>query len=453
MNNSTKQNKQNSNLDKIVSLCKRRGFIFQSSEIYGGLGSIWDYGPLGSQLKRNIKESWWKKMVLERKDVVGIDSSILMNTNIWKASGHLENFTDPLVECQECNQRWREDQLNNKSCPDCAGNLSESRLFNLMFKTHIGPVENSSTPIYLRPETAQGIFVNFNNVISTTRKKLPFGIAQIGKAFRNEITTGNFIFRTREFEMMEMEYFVYPDEDETWHKYWINECLEWYKSIGVNSKKLKVRQHDAKEMAHYSKATSDIEYKFPWGWGEITGIANRTDFDLKSHSNASGENLSIFDDKTNKHLTPFVIEPSTGIDRTIMTLLFESYTEEESINAKGKSETRVFLNFTPEIAPVKIAVLPLSRNESLLPLSNKVHDLLLKSKIIDGSIDFDDSQSIGRRYRRQDEIGTPICVTVDFESLNDGSVTIRDRNTMLQNRVKIDNLELSILKQLNNNTQ
>tara|TARA_B100001123_G_scaffold367576_1_gene427975 strand:- start:101 stop:1069 length:969 start_codon:yes stop_codon:yes gene_type:complete len=322
-----------------------------------------------------------------------------------------------------------------------------------MFKTHIGPVENSSTPIYLRPETAQGIFVNFNNVISTTRKKLPFGIAQIGKAFRNEITTGNFIFRTREFEMMEMEYFVYPDEDETWHKYWINECLEWYKSIGVNSKKLKVRQHDAKEMAHYSKATSDIEYKFPWGWGEITGIANRTDFDLKSHSNASGENLSIFDDKTNKHLTPFVIEPSTGIDRTIMTLLFDSYTEEESINAKGKSETRVFLNFTPEIAPVKIAVLPLSRNESLLPLSNKVHDLLLKSKIIDGSIDFDDSQSIGRRYRRQDEIGTPICVTVDFESLNDGSVTIRDRNTMLQNRVKIDNLELSILKQLNNNTQ
>ena len=283
MKNTTKDNEPINNLDKIVSLCKRRGFIFQNSEIYGGLGSIWDYGPLGTQLKRNIKESWWNKMVLERKDIVGLDSSILMNPDIWKASGHLDNFTDPLVECQKCNQRWREDQLNKNCCTACSGELSEARLFNLMFKTSIGPVEKDSTPIYLRPETAQGIFVNFNNVTSTTRKKLPFGIAQIGKAFRNEITTGNFIFRTREFEMMEMEYFVFPGEDEKWHKYWINESLEWYKSIGINSNKLRVREHGSTEMAHYSKATADIEYNFSWGWGEITGIANRTDFDLKAH--------------------------------------------------------------------------------------------------------------------------------------------------------------------------
>ena len=450
MKNTTKDNEPINNLDKIVSLCKRRGFIFQNSEIYGGLGSIWDYGPLGTQLKRNIKESWWNKMVLERKDIVGLDSSILMNPDIWKASGHLDNFTDPLVECQKCNQRWREDQLNKNCCPACSGELSEARLFNLMFKTSIGPVEKDSTPIYLRPETAQGIFVNFNNVTSTTRKKLPFGIAQIGKAFRNEITTGNFIFRTREFEMMEMEYFVFPGEDEKWHKYWINESLEWYKSIGINSNKLRVREHGSTEMAHYSKATADIEYNFSWGWGEITGIANRTDFDLKAHSNASGENLSIFDDKTNQHITPYVIEPSIGIDRTVVTLLLDAYNEEESINAKGNSEKRVFLKFDPEIAPIKIAVLPLSRNEAILPLSNEIYELLLKSKSINGSIDFDDSQSIGRRYRRQDEIGTPICITIDFDSLNDNSVTIRDRNTMLQNRVKIENLELSIIKKLNN---
>ena len=427
-------------LEKLVSLCKRRGFIFQSSEIYGGLSSTWDYGPLGAELKRNIKDSWWRKFVWERDDVVGLDSSILMHPDVWRASGHVDSFTDPLVECKECHQRWREDQLEERVCPACGGELTEARNFNLMFKTFIGPVENDASVAYLRPETAQGIFVNFENVLNSTRKKLPFGIAQIGKAFRNEITTGNFIFRTREFEMMELEFFVAPGQDEDWHKRWIEDCLGWYTGLGVSKERLRVRAHDTAELAHYAKATHDIEYSFPWGWGEIQGIANRADFDLKAHAEASGTSLDYYDDQTKERFTPYVIEPSAGVDRALMTFLVDAYTEEEAPTASGKVESRVLLKLHPEIAPVKVAILPLSRNEKLVPLAREVYDRVRGSGAAKGYVQYDDAQSIGRRYRRQDEIGTPLCVTVDFESLDDKAVTIRDRDTMEQARVAIDDL-------------
>ena len=427
-------------IDKIASLCKRRGFVFQSSEIYGGLASTWDYGPLGVELKRNIKESWWNKMVWERDDMVGLDAAILMHPDTWEASGHVENFTDPLVECSDCNKRFREDHIESTVCPECSGTLSSPRLFHLMFKTHMGPVEENASTVYLRPETAQGIFVNFNNVINSSRKKLPFGIAQIGKAFRNEITTGNFIFRTREFEMMEIEYFVIPGEDEEIHQKWINDCIEWFYDLGISKNNLRIREHDENERSHYSKATYDIEYKFPWGWGEIQGIANRTDFDLKAHGAKSGEKLTYFDETLKKHITPYVIEPSIGVDRTFMTIISDAYVEEEIKSSNGKSETRILLKLSPSIAPVKVAVLPLSRNDKLLPTAKKTYDLIRKSPYITGHIQFDDAQSIGRRYRRQDEIGTPLCVTVDFETLDDNAVTIRDRDTMKQDRISIDNL-------------
>ena len=427
-------------LEKIVSLCKRRGFVFQSSEIYGGLASTWDYGPLGVELKRNVKDAWWRAMVWDRDDVVGLDAAILMHPDVWRASGHVDSFTDPLVECKACHQRWRPDQLSEPKCPACGGELTEPRNFNLMFRTFMGPVEEEAATVYLRPETAQGIFVNFNNVVTTTRRKLPFGIAQIGKAFRNEITTGNFIFRTREFEMMEIEYFVRPGEDEEWHRRWVERSLRWYTDLGVNGDRLRVRAHDPDELSHYSKATHDIEYQFPWGWGEIQGIANRTDYDLKAHSDRSGETLEYFDDQTEQHIVPYVVEPSAGVDRAVMTFLVDAYTEESAPTASGGTERRVVMKLHPALAPVKVAILPLSRNERLVPLARSVYDEVRRSGAVDGVVQYDDAQSIGRRYRRQDEIGTPKCVTVDFESLDDNAVTVRDRDTMGQVRVPIADL-------------
>lgn len=435
-------------LEKIVSLAKRRGFIFQSSEIYGGLSSTWDYGPLGVELKRNIKDSWWRTFVWERNDMVGLDASILMHPDVWRASGHIQNFSDPLVDCKECRQRWREDQLEKPECPACGGELTDARNFNLMFKTFIGPIEDDSSVAFLRPETAQGIFVNFENVLNSTRKKLPFGIAQIGKAFRNEITTGNFIFRTREFEIMEIEFFVKPGEDEEWHKRWLDDCMSWYTDLGVSPDRLRVREHEGKELAHYAKATYDIEYQFPWGWGEIQGVANRTDFDLKAHSKASGTTLDYFDQEANERVVPYVIEPAAGVDRGLMAFLVDAYTEEEVATSSDKTETRVLLKFHPDLAPVKVAVLPLSRNEKLAPLAAEVYNMVRKSGAVNGFVQFDDAQSIGRRYRRQDEIGTPLCVTVDFDSLDDNAVTIRDRDTMNQVRVPIADLPTELARGL-----
>ena len=431
-------------LDALTSLAKRRGFIFQSSEIYGGIASTWDYGPLGVELKRNIKDAWWRKFVWERDDMVGLDSSILMHPEVWRASGHVDSFTDPLVDCRECNQRWREDQLAERKCPDCGGELTAARNFNLMFKTFVGPVEDDAAVAYLRPETAQGIFVNFENVLNSSRKRLPFGIAQIGKAFRNEITTGGFIFRTREFEMMEIEYFVEPGEDERVHEQWIKDCLQWYTDLGVRRDRLRVRAHDADELSHYSKATYDVEYLFPWGWGEIQGIANRTDFDLKAHSERSGHSLTYFDQAAKKRFTPYVVEPSAGVDRAAMTFLVDAYTEEEAPTADGGVQKRVLLKLHPAIAPVKVAVLPLSRNQRLAPLAREVYDKVRRSGAAGGFVQYDDAQSIGRRYRRQDEIGTPLCVTVDFDSLDDNAVTIRERDTMAQTRVPIAELPAEI---------
>jgi glycyl-tRNA synthetase len=436
-------------LSTLVSLCKRRGFIFQSSEIYGGLASTWDYGPLGVELKNNIKNAWWKAMVWGRADMVGLDAAILMHTDVWKASGHAERFNDPLVECKECNSRFRADELDEQICSNCGGELSEPREFNQMLQTHLGPVQDDTSLTYLRPETAQGIFVNFGNVLTATRRKLPFGIAQIGKSFRNEITTGSFTFRTREFEIMELEFFVRPGEDDEWHERWVTDCMAWYTGLGMNAERLQLRVHDPKELAHYAKATTDIEYQYPWGWGEMQGIANRTDYDLKAHSEASGESLTFFDDDTKEHITPYVIEPSAGVDRTVLAFLADAYTEEETISAKGKAETRVVLKIHPDLAPIKVAILPLSRNEKLVPLARKVHQSVQSSGVMGGLVQYDDAQGIGRRYRRQDEVGTPLCVTVDFDSLDDDAVTIRERDTMAQERVKIDDLVDELKKRLN----
>ena len=418
-------------MEKIVSLCKRRGLIFQNSEIYGGLGSVWDYGPLGVELKRNVKDAWWRSMVQQRSDVVGLDSAILMHPRVWEASGHLESFTDPLVECRECNQRWRDDALVEGRCPNCNGEVGEARMFNLMFKSFMGPVEDDAAIVYLRPETAQGIFVNFENVLNSTRKRLPFGIAQIGKSFRNEITPGNFTFRTREFEQMEMEYFVMPEEADASLQYWVERRFQWYLDLGVRAENLRLRWHDPDELAHYAKATADVEYLFPMGWSELEGIANRTDFDLLQHSKVSGKSLTVFDEPNKRHVTPYVIEPSGGVDRATLAFLVDSYREEEV-----RGETRVLLKMHKDLCPVQVAVLPLSRNQRLLPLSQQVFDAVRSNF----RAQYDDAQSIGRRYRRQDEIGTPLCVTVDFDSLDDNAVTIRDRDTMEQTRVPIERL-------------
>ena len=424
-------------MEKIVSLCKRRGIIFQSSEIYGGLGSVWDYGPLGVELKRNVKEAWWKAVVQQRDDVVGLDSAILMHPKVWEASGHLDSFTDPMVECKNCNRRFREDDISENKCPYDGGDLTDPRMFNLMFKTFMGPVEEDAAVVYLRPETAQGIFVNFENVLNSTRKRLPFGIAQIGKTFRNEITPGNFTFRTREFEQMELEYFVKPGTDQEWLDKWIEERFNWYLALGIRKENLRLRPHGPDELAHYAKACTDIEYLFPMGWSELEGIANRTDFDLRRHAKASGKSLTYFDEEAKEHIVPFVIEPSGGVDRATLAFIVDAYREEEVPTAtKGKTETRVLLKLHKDLAPVNVAVLPLSRNQKLAPLAREVLDTVRPHF----RTQFDDAQSIGRRYRRQDEIGTPLCVTIDFDSLDDHQVTIRDRDTMSQVRVDIDNL-------------
>jgi glycyl-tRNA synthetase len=419
-------------MDKIVSLCKRRGFIFPSSEIYGGLASCWDYGPMGVELKRNVKEVWWKAVVQERDDVVGLDTSIMMHPGVWAASGHIDSFTDPLVECKSCHLRWRADVIEGKRCPKCSGELTEPRMFNLMFKTFMGPVEEEASIVYLRPETAQGIFVNFENVVTTSRKKLPLGIAQIGKSFRNEITPGNFIFRTREFEHMELEYFVKPGTDAKWLDYWVQERFDWYVKLGIRKENLRLRQHGKDELAHYAKDCYDIEYLFPMDWSELEGIANRGDFDLTQHAKCSGKELSYYDAEAGEKYVPYVIEPSAGVDRSVLAFIIDAYDEEEV-----EGEKRTVLHLHHSLAPIKVAVLPLSRNEKLTPLAKEVYKQLCPSFVTD----YDDSQSIGRRYRRQDEIGTPFCVTIDFESLEDKQVTIRERDSLAQIRVPIGELK------------
>lgn len=426
-------------MDTLVSLCKRRGFIFQSSEIYGGFGSAWDYGPLGVELKRNVKNIWWRDLVQNREDIVGLDASILMSPQVWIASGHVEKFTDPLVDCKSCQRRFRADQVGD-SCPECDGELTEARQFNTMFKTFVGPVEDDASVAYLRPETAQGIFVNFPNVQSATRRKLPFGIAQIGKAFRNEITPGNFTFRTREFEQMEIEYFVQPATDEEWFEYWVKERLEWYKRYGIKEENLRLRKHGPEELSHYSKATYDIEYNFPFGWSELEGIANRTDFDLRRHAEFSGKDMTYFDEETGEHIYPYVIEPSGGIDRAALAFLVDAYHEEE---VRGRK--RVVLRLHHDLAPVKVAVLPLLRNRpEIVALAKDIaRDLRPHFVVI-----YDDTASIGRLYRRQDEIGTPYCVTVDVQSLEDRAVTVRERDSMEQVRPPVAELKELLLEKL-----
>ncbi len=416
---------ENKIMDKIVSLAKRRGFIFQSSEIYGGINSCYDYGPLGVEMKKNIKELWWKAMVYERDDIEGLDASILMHPKVWEASGHVEGFTDPMVDCKICKARFRADQIDtSKPCPNCGNrdSFTEPRQFNLMFKTFMGPVEDSANIVYLRPETAQGIYVNFHNVREAARRKLPFGIAQIGKAFRNEITPGNFTFRTREFEQMEMQYFVKPGEDEKWFEYWKEQRMQWYKRLGLRQEKLRFHQHAPDELAHYAKAAFDIEYEFPFGWNEIEGIHNRTDFDLSRHMEYSGKDLRYFDDQTKERFIPYIIETSIGCDRTLLTCLVDAYTEEEE---------RVVLKLAPAIAPIKAAVLPLVKRDGMPEIAKQiVNDLRGDYRIF-----YDEAGSIGRRYRRMDEAGTPFCVTVDSQTLDDQTVTIRERDSMSQERI------------------
>ncbi len=435
----TKQAPAKVDMEKIVSLCQRRGFIFPSSEIYGGLSSCWDYGPLGVELKRNVKQAWWQAAVQERDDIVGLDASILMHPQTWEASGHLKGFADPLVECKSCHLRWRADDLAGDSCPSCGGELTEPRLFNLMFKTFMGPIEEEASVVYLRPETAQGMFVNFQNVVNTTRKRLPFGIAQLGKAFRNEITTGNFIFRSREFEQMEIEFFVKPGTDKEWFNYWLEERFNWYVKLGIKKGNLKLRQHMKRELAHYARDCYDIEYLFPMGWAELEGIANRGDFDLIQHAKYSGKSLTYFDEETKEHIIPYIIEPSAGVDRSALAFLCDAYDEEPD-----KEEIRVLLHLHPSLAPIKVAVLPLSRREKLIAVAKQIYADLRQSWMVS----YDDAQSIGRRYRRQDEIGTPFCVTIDFQSLEDEQATIRERDTMNQIRVPISELKTALQAKL-----
>ena len=422
-------------LDQIVNLCKRRGFVYPSAEIYGGFRSSYDYGPLGSLMLRNVRESWIRTMVQKRDDVVLIDAAILGPPQVFEASGHLANFSDPLVDCKTCKQRFREDHLEDKAvCPNCGAKdtLTEARAFNLMFKTFAGPVEGSGAEVYLRPETAQGMFVNFANVLQTSRKKPPFGIAQVGKSFRNEITPGNFIFRTREFEQMELEFFVPPAEGPKWYEYWCNARLQWYVDLGIPLEMLRLRPHDADELSHYSAGTADVEFAYPWGWGELEGIAQRTNFDLNQHATHSGQKLDFFDQSTNERYVPFVIEPAAGVNRAMAAFLLAAYEEDEI-----GGELRTVLRLHPRLAPYKVAILPLSKKDTLTPLAREIFENLGERYMVD----YDDTQSIGKRYRRQDEIGTPLCITVDFDSLEDGSVTIRDRDTTDQVRVPISDLE------------
>jgi glycyl-tRNA synthetase len=452
-------------MDAIVSLSKRRGFVYPSSEIYGGLRSSWDYGPLGVELKNNIKRQWWKAVVQGREDIVGIDSSVILARQVWETSGHVTAFVDPLTECQACHRRFRADQLEEAyaarhgrppahgladiPCPNCGskGAFTEPRMFNGLLRTHLGPVEDESGLAYLRPETAQGIFINYANVLASSRRKPPFGIGQIGKSFRNEITPGNFIFRTREFEQMEMEFFVEPGTDETWHQYWIDERLRWYRDLGVREQNLRLFEHPKEKLSHYSKRTVDIEYRFAFQgleWGELEGIANRTDFDLKSHSKASGADLSYFEQATSERYVPFVVEPAAGVDRCALVFLLDAYAEDEAPNAKGRLEKRTVMRLDPRLAPVKVAVLPLSRNAELSPIARNLGAELRRN----WNVEFDDAGAIGRRYRRQDEIGTPFCVTVDFDSLQDHAVTVRERDSMKQDRVRMDGLATYLIERV-----
>ena len=418
--------------DTIVNLAKKRGFVFQSSEIYGGLRSAYDYGPLGVEMLRNVKEQWWHSMVRTRDDVVGIDTAVIQAPEVWEASGHVASFTDPLVECRNCNSRHRFDKLEDADqCPTCGmrGTFTEPRQFNLMFRTQMGPVEDAGEQVYLRPETAQGIFINFENVRRTARMKLPFGIAQIGKAFRNEITPGQFVFRTREFEQMEMEYFCHPKDAETWFRYWVDERRRWYTDLGMSEEALRLRDHEKDELSHYSAGTFDVEYRFPWGWDELEGIANRTDFDLKAHAEHSGKDLMYFDQDTDDRFYPYVIEPAAGATRTTFAFLIDAYDEEDV-----KGEIRVVMRLDSRLSPIKVAVLPLSKKSELIEVSERLAAELRPR----WTVEHDVTQAIGRRYRRQDEIGTPYCVTIDFDTLEDHQVTVRDRDTMAQDRVSLD---------------
>ena len=428
--------------DKVVNLCKRRSFVFPSAEIYGGFRSTYDYGPLGVLMLRNVKDAWWRSMVQLRSDVVGLDAAILSPPQVWEASGHLENFSDPLVDCTECKTRHREDQLEDPNiCPSCgkSGVFTEARAFNLMFKTQAGPVEGAGADVYLRPETAQGMFINFKNILETSRKKPPFGIAQVGKSFRNEITPGNFVFRTREFEQMELEFFVPPDEAHQWYEYWMKERFQWYLDLGIPEEKLRMRAHDDDELSHYSSGTSDVEFLFPWGWGELEGVANRGDFDLLQHAEHSGQKLEYFDQGTGERYVPHCIEPAAGATRSMMAFLMAAY-DEEQVN----DETRTVLRLHPRLAPYKIAVLPLSKKDTLLPKAEEVLALLQPHFMCD----YDITQAIGKRYRRQDEIGTPYCVTIDFDSLEDDAVTVRERDSMEQERVTTGELVSYLTEQL-----
>lgn len=445
-----------SKLDKVINLAKRRGFVFPCGEIYGGTRAAWDYGPLGVELKENIKRQWWHYTVTSRADVVGLDSSVILPSEVWVASGHVGVFNDPLIECLSCHKRYRADELQEQYaskkglddpdsvplteivCPNCGnrGTWTEPRDFNMMLKTSLGPVEDAASVHYLRPETAQGIFINFKNVLNATRMKPPFGVGQVGKSFRNEITPGNFIFRTREFEQMELEFFVEPGTDEEWHQYWIDHRQAWYVGLGIDPANLRLFEHPKEKLSHYAKRTVDIEYRFGFqgsDWGELEGVANRTDFDLGTHIKHSGVSLEFFDQARNTHYVPYVIEPSAGLTRSLMAFLVDSYVEDEAPNTKGGVDKRVVLKLDPRLAPVKAAVLPLSRNEQLSP---KAKDLAQELRQY-WNVEFDDAQAIGKRYRRQDEVGTPYCITVDFDTLEDDAVTIRERDTMRQERVAV----------------
>jgi len=438
-------------LDRLVSLCKQRGFFYQSSEIYGGINALYDYGHLGTRLKRNIRGAWWRSMIDQRDDVEPIETSIIMNPQVWVASGHVGGFSDPLVDCMgKCRRRWREDHLpaertargkaDDVGCPECGGELTPPRQFNLMFRTFLGPVEDSSAQVYLRPETAQGMFVDFQNVLNSTRRRLPFGIAQNGKSFRNEISPGNSIFRTREFEQMEMEFFCEPGTDDHWYEYWRNQRFRWYiEELGVRRVNLRLRPHERDELAHYAKGASDVEYLYPFGWGELEGIANRTDFDLTAHQTHSGKDLTYFDTLTNTRYIPYVIEPAVGVDRIMLTLLIDAYDEEEV-----RGERRTVLRLHPDLAPVQVAVLPLSKKEELMVPARELEHRLRRRF----ATAYDETQAIGRRYRRQDEIGTPLAITVDFDTLTDDAVTIRERDGMTQVRVPLEGVEAAVEDQL-----
>jgi glycyl-tRNA synthetase len=457
--------RRNDRMETLVSLSKRRGIVFPSSEIYGGLRAAWDYGPLGVEMKNNIKRQWWLAMVQARDDIVGLDSSVILAREVWEASGHITNFVDPLTECTSCHKRYRadhlieayedkhghppEDGLASLACPNCGtrGAFTEPRNFNGLLRTYLGATEDESGLAYLRPETAQGIFINYRNVLQTSRKKIPFGIAQIGKSFRNEITPGNFIFRTREFEQMEMEFFIKPGTDEDWHQRWIDARLDWHLDMGIHKENLRLYEHPQEKLSHYAKRTVDIEYKFEFAgseWGELEGIANRTDYDLSTHGKASGHDMSFLDPESGERYIPYVIEPALGVDRCLLALLLDAYTEDEAPDAKGKLEKRTVLRLDSRIAPVKVAVLPLSRNADLSPKARDVAAQLRRR----WHTDFDDASAIGRRYRRQDEIGTPYCVTIDFETLNDDAVTVRERDSMRQERIGIDGLTAYLLERM-----